>query len=326
MTETTAADLPEHDRLANMPITFFAIVMGLMGLALALHAAAEVWSPAAALSNAVLWAGIGVFLVVAGFYAAKLLRHPQAVVAEWNHPVRLAFFPAVSISLLLIATALHATQPGAANLVWWLGTAGQGVLTIAVVSGWISHRSFQVGHLTPAWFIPAVGNVIVPVAGVPLGHVELSWLFFSGGLVFWVVLLTLVMNRLVFHDPVPARLFPTLVILIAPPAVAFVAWLQLAGGLDPFGRVLLNAAYVFAALVAVQLPRLIRLPFALSWWALSFPMAALSIASFRYGALAESAVHRGLGVAVLLALVAVVAVLVVRTLGAIARREICKPE
>jgi len=326
MRDTTAAVTPVSDRLENMPITFFAIVMGMMGLSLALHAATGLWPPAAALSVAVLWAGIGVFAVVAGFYLAKLLRHPQAVVAEWNHPVRLAFFPAVSISLLLIATALHATQPAVANLVWWLGAAGQAVLTIAVVSGWISHRSFQVGHLTPAWFIPAVGNVIVPVAGVPLGHAELSWLFFSGGLVFWVVLLTLVMNRLVFHDPVPARLFPTLVILIAPPAVAFVAWAQLTGGLDPFGRVMLNAAYVFAALVAVQAPKLVRLPFALSWWALSFPLAALSIASFRYGALAESAAHRWIGVAVLVLLVAVMAMLAVRTVAAIARRDICKPE
>ena len=31
---------------------------------------------------------------------------------------------------------------------------------------------------------------------------------------FWIVLLTLVMNRLIFHDPLPDRLVPTLVILI----------------------------------------------------------------------------------------------------------------
>ena len=326
MSESMTAEPDAESRLAHFPVTFFAVVMGLMGLSLACHAGAALWPALGRAAEAAMWLGIGVFLAIAGIYALKLLRHPAAVAGEWRHPVKLAFFPAVSISLLLMATALLPLYPGAAHAVWWLGAAGQAVLTLAVVSGWIGHRSFEVGHLTPAWFIPAVGNVIVPVAGVPLGHVELSWLFFSAGLVFWVVLLTLVMNRLVFHDPVPARLFPTLVILIAPPAVAFVAYVQLAGGLDAFARILLNAAYVFAALVAVQVPRLARLPFALSFWALSFPIAALAIASFRYGALAGSPAHGWIGAAVLALLTAVVAGLLLRTGRAIARGEICRPE
>lgn len=317
---------PHVGRLAHFPVTFFAVLMGLFGLALACHAAAAVYDWAEALARGLLWVGLAGFLAVAGVYLAKALLHPAAVVAEWHHPVKLAFFPTITISLLLMATAIHGYRPDLATPIWLVGVAGQAVLTVAVISGWISHRAFEVGHLTPAWFIPAVGNVIVPVAGVPLGHVEFSWLFFSAGLVFWVVLLTLVMNRLVFHDPVPARLFPTLVILIAPPAVAFVAYVQLAGGLDAFARILLNAAYVFAALVAVQVPRLARLPFALSFWALSFPVAALAIASFRYAALAGSPAHGWIGAAVLALLTAVVAGLLLRTGRAIARGEICRPE
>ncbi|REC57619.1 C4-dicarboxylate ABC transporter [Rhodosalinus sediminis] len=324
--QDATAEPGTHDRLENFPISFFAMVMGLMGLSLALHAGSVPWPALARASEAVLWIAVAAFAGIAVLYLTKWLRHADAVSWEWHHPVRLAFFPAISISLLLIATGLLATYPGAARAVWWAGAAGQAVLTLAVVSGWIGHRSFQVGHLTPAWFIPAVGNVIVPVAGVPLGYVEISWLFFSAGLVFWIVLLTLVFNRLVFHDPVPARLFPTLVILIAPPAVAYLAWVQLTGGVDPFARILLNAAYVFAALVAVQVPKLARLPFALSFWALSFPIAALSIASFRHGALADSPAHVWIGTGALALLGAVVVGLLWRTGQAVARREICKPE
>ena len=69
-------------------------------------------------------------------------------------------------------------------------------------------------------------------------------------------------------------------------------------GSDAFAHILLNSAYVFAALVAVQVPRLMKLPFALSWWALSFPLAALSVASFVYGREAASGVHIGIGLAV----------------------------
>lgn len=308
-------------RLEHFPVTFFAIVMGMMGVTLALHAAGQ-----HGLSSVAMWLGIGAFVAIAAIYLMKALRHPAAVRGEWNHPVKLAFFPTITVSLLLIATALHGYAPGAARMIWLLGVFGQGVLTIAVVSGWISHRSFQVGHLTPAWFIPAVGNVIVPVVGARMGYIETSWLFFAGGMMFWGVLLTLVMNRLVFHDPIPARLFPTMVILIAPPSVAFVAYLALVGEVDGFARSLLYIAYIFAALVVVQVPKLAKLPFALSWWALSFPLAALAIASFRFAALEDTAVHFGVGVAVLLVLLAVVAGLIWRTGLAILRGEICQPE
>ncbi|NKX46240.1 SLAC1 anion channel family protein [Roseicyclus persicicus] len=326
MAEAQARETDEFSRLEHLPVTFFAVLMGLFGLALALHAAAGSYDLAEGPARAVLWLGLACFVGIGAVYLAKAVRYPRAVAAEWHHPVKLAFFPTITISLLLMATAIHGYRPDLAGPVWLVGMVGQGVLTVAVISGWISHRAFEVGHLTPAWFIPAVGNVIVPLAGVPLGWVETSWLFFSAGMIFWLILLVLVFNRLIFHAPIPARLFPTLVILIAPPAVAFVSYTRLAGGIDPFAHVLLNAAYVFAALVLVQVPKLAKLPFALSWWALSFPLAALSVASFAYGRAAASAVHVGIGLVVLAALLAVVAGLLWRTGLAIARDEICRPE
>ncbi|MEE4117678.1 MAG: SLAC1 anion channel family protein [Paracoccaceae bacterium] len=314
-------------RLAHLPISFFAAVMGLAGLTLALHASQSALGLPGWPAQAALWATLAAFAGIAALYGLKAARYPHAVAAEWHHPVKLAFFPAISISLLLIATALAPDAEGVARLVWLAGVAGQGALTVAVVSGWIGRRPFQPMHISPAWFIPAVGNVVVPVAGVPLGYVELSWLFFSAGLIFWLVLLTLVVNRLIFHDPLPGRLLPTLVILIAPPAVAFLAWAQLSGGgADPFGRILLNAAYVFAAIVAVQAPKLFQLPFALSFWALSFPVATLAIASMRFAALAASPAHLWIGAGVLALLVVIVVGLIARTGLAVARGEICLPE
>ncbi|WP_370251370.1 SLAC1 anion channel family protein [Nioella sp.] len=313
-------------RLEHFHVTFFAIVMGLSGLTLALHAAERALEMDALASDIAYYVTGAVFLVITGFYAAKALRHGAAVKAEWQHPVKLAFFPAISISLLLLATASLDRSDALAEVLWLIGAGLQAVLTIAVVSGWIGTRAFLHGHLSPAWFIPAVGNVIVPIAGSQLGYADLSWYFMSVGLIFWIVLLTLVINRLVFHDPLPGRLQPTLVILIAPPAVAFVAWVRLTEGVGPFGLILLNAAYFFTLLVAVQLPRIIRLPFALSFWALSFPFAAVTIASFVYAGAAGSAAHQAIGLALLAVLAAIIAGLVLRTLRAIGAGEICKPE
>ena len=317
---------PAHSQLEHYPVTFFAIVMGLSGLSLALHAFEHAHGLGPLASGIAFWGAVLALLGVAFFYGLKAWRYPAAVRAEWNHPVRLAFFPAISISLLLIATLALPRAPALAEGLWLIGMVLQGILSIAVISGWIGHRAFQTPHLSPAWFIPAVGNVIVPVAGVQMGYLELSWYFLSVGLIFWIVLLTLVMNRLIFHDPMPGRLQPTLVILIAPPAVGFLAWISLTGQIDAFARILMNGAYLFTLLVAVQLPRIVRLPFALSFWALSFPFAAVTIASFRYAEMTGSGVHRLFGNALMAVLVIIIAALLHRTWRALRAGEICRPE
>ena len=331
MSDATASPVqaaPEAvNRLENFPVSFFAVVMGFSGLTLALHAMETNLELHLGLSFAAYLVTIAAFVVVAAFYLAKVVTHWGAVVHEWHHPIRLSFFPAITISLLLLAIITLGYSKPAANILWLVGMAGQGVLTIAVVSSWIGTRSFVHGHLNPAWFIPAVGNVLVPVAGAPLGYLEISWYFMAVGLFFWIVLITLVLNRLIFHDPIPGKLQPTLVIMIAPPAVSFIAWMRLHNGvLDDFAMILLNLTYLFALIVAVQLPKILKLPFGLPFWALSFPIAAFSIASFAYSHASGSVFHRGLGLLGLGILLAVIAILIVKTLQAIAAKTICVPE
>ncbi len=326
-----------HNRLEHFPITFYATTMGLGGFTLALRAAAKPLGLGPLPYQVMFAVTATVFVLISLFYLAKAIKHPQGVSAEWHHPIRLSFFPTIAISLLLLSIiALTVSMPLALAL-WLVGTPLQGIMTLAVVTNWIGTRSFQHGQLNPAWFIPAVGNVIVPVAGAQMGFTEFSWLFFSAGMIFWLALLTLVFNRLIFHDPLPGKLQPTLVILIAPPAVAFIAWLRLTGepivpgavighGVDPFAHILLSLAYVFAALVAVQLPRILRLPFAMSFWALSFPVAALTIATFLHAEYAHSEPHLRMATAFLVFLTLLIAGLVGRTVLGIIRGEICQPE
>ena len=316
----------QHSRLAHFPITFFATGMGMMGLTLALRAAETSFQTGHAVSQVVLALSVVMLAAVILGFLAKALRHPAEIAAEWHHPVRIAFFPAISISLLLLATALLDIAPAVAEVIWIFATVLQGVLALSVISAWIGHRAFQPGMLTPAWFIPAVGNVIVPLAGARLGYAEISWLFFSAGLIFWVVLLTLVVNRLMFHDPLPGKMVPTLMILVAPPAVAFTSWLRLTGDVGAFGHFLISTAFVFALIVATQASKFRKIPFALSWWALSFPLAALAVASFAYAHSTGSGPHLWIGAGLLALLIAVVAGLIVRTGLAMRAGLICIPE
>lgn len=311
-----------HSKLEHLPISFFTIPLGVFGLSLALRAGGF-----QAASTTIGGIGIVVLLVLFVTLALKAVRYPAALKAEWSHPVKLAFFPATSVALLLMATFLNGWSSELARPVWIIGAATQGVLTLIVISAWISHRAFGPGQLSPAWFIPAVGNLMAPLAGIALGYVELSWYFFAVGTLFWLILLTLVFNRLIFHDPMPGKLQPTIVILIAPPALGFVGWVGFQGGsLDAVGHFLINLGYFFTALVALQLPALLRLPFALSFWALSFPLAAITIASFRFAEITGSTVHLGFGYGLLLCLVVTLTVLTVQTARAIASGSVFQPD
>lgn len=308
--------------LAHFPITLFGSTMGLFGLALAARAAGL-----AAISDGIAGAGALVFLGLLALYIAKAIRFPGQVAEEWNHPVRLLFFPAANISILLLSLLLQNIAPTLSTALWVIAASTQAVLTLVIVSAWMSHRAFPHQTLSPAWFIPAVANVIVPLGGVHLGLEEPSWYFFSVGILFWLILLTLVFNRIIFHDPLPGKLQPALVILVAPPAVGFLAWIELNGGqIDTFALFLMNTGLFFAGLVALQVPTLLRLPFALSFWALSFPLAALTTAVFRYATLIGSDLFHVSGFALLGLLALTILVLGVRTIRAAVAGEICKPE
>jgi tellurite resistance protein len=313
------------DRLAHFPIAFFSMVMGLTGLAIAWSKAERVFLLPFHPSGAILTLAVVVFLGVAGLYGAKALRHPTAVRAELAHPIQLNFFPAISISLILLAIAMLHLHPGIAGVLWVLGSALHLLLTLYVMGVWMHHEHLQIEHINPAWFIPVVGNVLVPIAGVPLGFVEVSWFFFSIGILFWLLLFSIILYRVLFHHPLAERLMPTFFILIAPPAVGFVAYSQLTGELDAFARVLYYVGLFLVLLLLTQVSRFTRIRYYLSWWAYSFPLAAIAIASlvmYEHTGLAGIAAIAWL----LLTLVTLmVAYLVYRTVQAVAAKGICVP-
>lgn len=267
-----------------------------------------------------------VFVVVAFAYLVKWLRHPDAVHAERAHPVKMNFVPTISIGILLLGVAWQPVVPAFASGVWAVGAALHLALTLITMSAWIHHTHFEVQHLNPAWFIPVVGNIIVPLGGVHFAPLELSWFFFSIGLVFWLVLMTIVLYRLFFHEPLPPRLMPTLFILVAPPSVGFLAYVGLSGQLDGFARVLYFSGLFLTLLLASQAVRFFRLPFFISAWAYSFPLAAMTIATFEMGARSGQTFYTGLGWLLIAVLSAVVALLTAKTLVAASQGKVCVPE
>lgn len=318
--------MSNNHRLEQLPISIFATVMGLSGLTIAWQKAGPLLGVSETVPLAMLAFTSILLFVLATLYGIKLLRHREAVLAEWRNPVTMSFFPTVSISLLLLAIALLPIQASLSHALWLVGAALQLLLTLLVINSWLHHQRFEVHHINPAWFIPAVGNVLVPVAGMPLGYMELSWFFFSIGMLFWIILMTIVFNRVIFHQPLPDKLLPTLFILIAPPSVGFAAYLQLTGELDAFARLLYFAGLFMTLLLFTQATRFARLPFFLSSWAYSFPLAAITIASLAMYRHSGKPGFYVIGLLLLAVVTVLVVMLLLRTGAAIRKRGICQPE
>lgn len=315
-----------NSRLQHFPVALFSSVMGLCGLAMALRQAEAVLGlPVPAGDLVAVLAGV-VFAILAALYLAKLLSFRAAVMADLNHPQRMSFVATISVSLILLAILALPAWPTLSAGLWAAGSLLHLGMTLYVLSAWVYQPRFEIHHISPAWFIPVVGNILVPIAGVHHASPELNWFFFSVGLLFWLVLFTIIIYRMIFHNPLPERLLPTLFILIAPPAVGFVAYLKLTGGVDAFARILFNAALFITLWLLLQAPRFLRLPFYLSWWAYSFPLAAMTIATLTLYGLSGGSWLRWVGQGLLFLLVVVVSWLALRTLLAIQRGQICVEE
>jgi tellurite resistance protein len=318
--------MDQEQRLQNFPVAFFAMVMGMSGLTLAWEKSHAVLNMPVIVSKVLLLFTVGLFLVLVSIFLIKLIRHPGAVIKDLGHPIKLSFFPTISISLILLGICTLHDYKNVSFLLWTVGSVAHLLFTLYVMQVWMHHEHFEIHHMNPAWFIPIVGNILVPIAGVEHGYVEVSTFFFSIGLLFWIVLLGIIFNRVIFHQPLPEKLFPTLFILIAPPAIGFISYVKLNGDVDIFARVLYYSALFLTLLLFTQIPRFTKLKFFLSWWAYSFPMAAITIATLLMFQKTGQIWFKITGLGLLGIITLLISFLVYKTVIAIGMKQICVAE
>ena len=304
----------------------FSSVMGLAGLALAWQRSEQALVLPPVLGGVTTVIALVAFGVVGLIYLAKLVRFPREVLAELRHSRKLNVFPAISISFMLSAVLLLDRLPATSAALWAGGAGLQFSLTLHTMSTWLFGQRSELAHTDPIWFFPLVGNMVAAATGVDHASLELLWFFFSVGFAFWITMFMAVFQRMMLHPPFPEKLTPTFFVLIAPPAVAFLAYYELAGSLDAFGRVLYYAALFMTLLLFANLRSFVRLGFSLLAWSYTFPLAAIVLATFVMTSETGSAWLRVIAGVLLVIVTAIVAVLVVRTAMAAIRGEICVPD
>lgn len=318
--------MPFMERIKNFPISFFAIILGMSGFTLVFQKAEKILSLSVPLSNYLLVITVILFAIVFLLYLMKMILFTDNFINEFNHPIKLNFFPLIAKILLVNSVILLALNKSASKYLWIAGTILQLLFSIIIISSWINHSKYEIHHLNPAWFIPIVGFVIVPIAGIEFYNHEISWFFFSIGIIFWIVLFTIIINRVIFHHPIADKLIPTFFILFAPPAIAFIAYVKLTGHLDPFAKILYYFSLFMFILIIFQFKKFRKLNFFLSWWAYSFPLAAITIATIFMYHLTKVILFKYISVILLVSFSLLIIYLSIKTLKAIFSKQICVEE
>lgn len=264
------------------------------------------------------------FVVLTGAFIIKCIRYPNAVKNEFDHPVSVTFFTTFIVCLLLIPGIIRRYNEALALIIWLLGVLM--ILSFAwfLVTRWIS-RQQEPANALPPWLLPVVGLLDVPIIGNQFhfpGVRELCLLCFGAGIMLALIFIPIILARLIFQPTMPVTLQPTLLVLILPFAITYSDYHGFSKSTGIAGSVLFYSG-LFMLLVAGN--KLLLLPaccpFRVGWWSASFPLSAITIASFHYSADKPAGIFQVIPVLLLTVLSLVIAFLFFQTINRIRQKH-----
>ena len=287
-------------------------------------------------------------------YLARWLQHADAARADLADPVAGALYGTFPGGILVLAVGVATVGPSVlpesatATVVAVLAVIGIAI-AFAVSVGFAAllfiGRGVEPHVANGAWFIPPVVNIVVPLALVPLvPHVSAAdlpllvvagYAFWGMGFLLFVLVASLLYDRLVFHPLPAAPLAPSLWIGLGPIGVGSLALLRLAQAGAPLwgtaapvvgatssiaAAVLWGFGLWWLAASIVLLGAYLRrgaLPYGLGWWAFTFPLGAYVASTLALARAWHSGWLEGLAVILFIGLLAFWIIVTIRTVGGI---------
>ena len=265
------------------------------------------------------FAALTFLLLIAVFsiWLLKLLRHPGRFRDELNHPVAGSFLPTMPIAFIIAAIDLLLFGPGligqaaALNIAYGMfifGTAGIYLLSWIIMPALFQSSKVQPGHGTFGWYIPPVSHLIVPVLALELIHkghgtvpviplFVISQISLGTGLFLFIFVGSNVFYRYLYQTSPVGKMAPTLLIGLAPTAVLVIIMVKMASAFPYIDFIAAGDITAFVQITGMMMwgfsiwwlvlsvlktgYALIKgtLKFALSWWAFTFPIGALAVAT-----------------------------------------------
>jgi tellurite resistance protein len=295
----------------RVPPNLFAIALGVAGLAEAWRAAVPLLGTPQAVPDALYVLGAVLWLVLAGAY---LVRGPRIILADLRDPVLSPFVSASALTPMILSAALakDAFTAGRVLVIVFLAvTIGLG--------GWLTGQWMTGGikpdSLHPGYFLPtAAGGLIGADAAAQVHLHALAGASFGIGIISWVLLSPMILNRMLTRPPLPNALVPTMAIELGIAGVAGSAYFAAAGQTVNLVACVLGGYAVLMALVQIRLiPVYRRLSFTPGAWSFTFAYAAAAADALIWLATTKPPAATGYAIAVIALLTAFVSWIAFRT-------------
>jgi tellurite resistance protein len=281
-------------------------------LATAWHAAGVKLGTPAAVPNAIDVLAAAVLFMLAGLYAIQGRRQ---VLADLGDPVQAPFMAVPSITAMMLAAALASQSfaAGRALVVIFLA------VTIAVggwlMGQWISHDGGEPPVVHSGYYLPTIAGGLVGAITLAQVHLHaLAEVSFGLGVASWLLLGSVVLNRLMTGKRLPAALRPTMAIELAPPVLAGVAWFALGGPRTNMTAYAIAGYAVLMALVQVRLIPVYRaIRFGPGFWAFTFSYAIAITYALEWITRTNPSGATGYAIAAITAITFLIAAIAVRT-------------
>jgi C4-dicarboxylate transporter/malic acid transport protein len=236
-------------------------------------------------------------------WTLRWIMYPKEALSDLYHPVFSNFYATIAIAMLVLSA--NFTMIGKhffiGQLFWFVGTGF--TIFFGIVSPFIMFKGEAVtmDHINPAWFIPPVGLIVVPIPGSLIIAnysglmkelvVFLNYFGWGAGFFIYISLMAICMHRFILHRPLPNMLAPTIWINLGPIGAGTVALINLVKNSDfitvkepffVFGLIFWGFGIwwsLMAILLTLYYLRTVKIPYALSWWAFTFPLGAYVAAS-----------------------------------------------
>ncbi|KAK7310939.1 hypothetical protein RJT34_08750 [Clitoria ternatea] len=234
---------------------------------------------------AVLWSlAMAIHVLLSLLYILRCLFFFKMVKAEFLHHVGVNYLFAPWISWLLLLQSAPFVAPKTATY-WWVFAVPVLVLDVKIYGQWFTKgKRFLSTVANPTSQMSVIGNLVGAQAAAHMGWKESAVCLFSLGMVHYLVLFVTLYQRLSGGDRLPVLLRPVFFLFFAAPGVASLAWESIIGNFDTGSKMLFFLSlFLFTSLVCrpTLFKRSMR-RFNVAWWAYSFPITVLALASTDY--------------------------------------------
>ncbi|KAF7851053.1 hypothetical protein BT93_L4676 [Corymbia citriodora subsp. variegata] len=220
-------------------------------------------------------------------YVLRCLFHFEMVKSEFLHHigVNYLFAPWISWLLLLQSCPFIAQKTTPYHVLWWIFVVPVVALDIKIYGQWFTKgKRFLSTVANPTCQLSVIGNLVGARAAGQMGWKESAICMFSIGMMHYLVIFVTLYQRLAGNKGLPVNLRPVFFLFIATPSMASLAWYSISGSFDDSAKMLFFLSlFLFVSLVTrPMLFKKSMRKYNIGWWAFSFPLTALALASVEY--------------------------------------------